>query len=103
MKSLSTGLKKVLIFTVVIFTLSTAYYLYALFLYPTVEESETFLSEICECFGEIGLWLLLFIYFRTLIKLLLGKGALSKRILPDYALPIDDIEGVNKIIRYLDP
>ncbi len=99
---LTTGLKKVLIFAFGISVLSIAYYLYALFVYPPVEEKETFLSEIGEELGEVGLWLLLFIYARTLIKLLLGKGALSRRLLPDYASPIDDINGINKIIRYLD-
>ncbi|CAC9581829.1 hypothetical protein BHECKSOX_417 [Bathymodiolus heckerae thiotrophic gill symbiont] len=50
----------------------------------------------------MALWLLLFIYARTLIKLALGKGALSKRILLDYVSPIDDIKMVNKIIHYLN-
>lgn len=101
MKPLSSGLKRVLIFTAVVATLSTGYYIYALVLYPPVEEKETFLSEIGEGFGEIGLWLLLFIYFRTLIKLLLGKGAISKRILPEYSPPIDPKQ-FNKLIHYLD-
>jgi hypothetical protein len=66
-----------------------------------VEENETFLSEIGEGFGEIGLWLLLFIYARTLIKLLLDKGAISKRMLPEYSPPIDPKQ-FNKLIHYLD-
>ena len=101
MKPLSRGLKRILIFTTVVATISIGYYLYALFLYPPVEERETFLSEIGESFGEMGLWLLLFIYFRTLIKLLLGKGTISKRLLPDYSSPIDPHQ-FNKIIRFLD-
>ena len=101
MKPLSKGLKKILIFTVVIATLSIGYYFYALFLYPPVEESETFLSEIGESFGEVGLWVLLFIYFRTLIKLLLGKGPISKRILPEYSPQVDP-RLFSKIIHFLD-
>jgi hypothetical protein len=65
MKSLSSGLMRIIIFTVVTVVLSTGYYIYALNLYPGVEESETFLFEIGEEMGELGLWLLVFIYFRT--------------------------------------
>ena len=101
MKPLSKGLKKILVFTAIISVISIVYYIYALFLYTPVEENETFLSEIGEGFGEVGLWLLLFIYFRTLIKLLLGKGAISKRMLPEYSSPIDPKQ-FNKLIHYLD-
>ena len=101
MKPLSKGLKRVFVFTIVTAVISVSYYFYALFLYPPVEESETFLSELGEIFGEIGLWLLLFIYTRTLIKLLLGKGAISKRILPEYSPPIDP-KLFNNLIHILD-
>jgi len=101
MKPLSKGLKRVLIFTAVIVVLSISYYLYALVVYPPVQESETFLSEIGEGFGEIGLWLLLFIYARTLIKLLLGTGSISKRILPEYSPPVDH-KLFNNLIHFLD-
>ena len=70
-------------------------------MYPPAEEHETFLTEIGEGFGEIGLSLLLFIYSRTLIKLLLGKGAMAKRILPEYSPPID-ANLFNKLIHFLD-
>jgi hypothetical protein len=60
---------------------------YAYTVYPPTPERETFLSEIGEGFGEIGLWALLFIYARTLLKLALGKGAFAKRLLPDYSPP----------------
>jgi len=101
MKQLSKGLKKILVFTAIVAGLSIGYYLYARFRYPLVEENETFLSEIGEGFGEIGLWLLLFVYSRTLIKLLLGKGPLSKRILPEYSPQIDS-NAFNKVIHFLD-
>lgn len=101
MQQLSKGLKKILVFTAIVASLSAGYYLYALFRYPSVEENETFLSEIGEGFGEAGLWLLLFVYSRTLIKLLLGKGAISKRILPEYSPPVDS-KAFNKIIYFLD-
>ncbi len=89
MKSLSIGLKKIIVFTAVTIVVSLGYYIYARSLYPATPERETFLTEIGEGFGEFGLWLLLFIYARTGIKLLLGKGAISKRILPEYSPPLD--------------
>ncbi|MDX1352950.1 MAG: hypothetical protein R3254_08055, partial [Thiomicrorhabdus sp.] len=73
MKPVSKELKKVLLFTVIVSITSISYFIYAFFIYPPVEESETFFSEIGEGFGEIGLWLLLFIYARTVIKLILGR------------------------------
>ena len=77
----------VLIYTAAVLTVSIVYFIYAYNTYPPIAESETFLSEIGEGFGEIGLWALLFIYARTLLKLMMGKGELAKRILPDYAPP----------------
>ena len=101
MKTLSTELKKILLFTVATIVISGGYYFYISFHYPPIPEHETFLSELGEGLGEIGLWLLLFIYTRTTLKLALGKGALSKRILPDYSSPIDAAL-FQKLIRYLD-
>jgi len=101
MKALSSGLKKILIFTAFIVIVSVSYYLYVRLNYPSVEENETFLSEIGESFGEAGLWLLVFIYSRTFIKLFLGKGAISKRILPEYS-PSIDTRLFDKLIPYLD-
>lgn len=101
MKPLSKELKRVLLFTAAVSLLSIAYYIYALLSYPPVEESETFLSEVGESFGEIGVWLLLFIYFRTILKLLLGKGPIAKRVLPEYTPPIDP-KPFNRLIHFLD-
>ncbi len=101
MQPLSKGLKKVLSFTAIVAIISIGYYLYALFVYAPVEDNETFLSEVGESFGEIGLWLLVFIYARTLIKLLLGKGPIAKRILPEYSPPVDP-QLFNKVIHLLD-
>lgn len=77
------SLKGIILYSLSVFGLSIAYYLYARNTLPR-EESETFLSEIGEGFGEVALWLLLFIYARTLLKLLFEKGALQERILPNY-------------------
>ena len=79
--------KGVLIYAAVILSISVVYFIYASSAYPPIEESETFLSEVGEGFGEIGLWLLLFIYARTVLKVFMGKGRLAKRLLPDYSPP----------------
>ena len=74
--------KGILIYTASVLAVSIAYFIYAYSVYPPIEESETFLSEIGEAFGEVGLWALLFIYARTLLKLIMGKGEVAKRLLP---------------------
>ena len=79
--------KGVLVYAAIILFISIAYFIYASSVYPPIEESESFLSEIGEGFGEIGLWLLLFIYARTVLKLFMGKGQLAKRLLPEYSPP----------------
>ena len=81
------GIKGILIYTATVLFISVAYFIYAYTVYPPTPERETFLSEIGEGFGEIGLWALLFIYARTLLKLVMGKGEIAKRILPDYSPP----------------
>jgi len=79
------SIKGILIYTAIILFASIVYFVYAYTIYPPVPENETFLSEVGEGFGEVGLWALLFIYARTILKLVMGKGALAKRILPDYS------------------
>ncbi len=101
MKAISNDLRKILVFTIATVVLSVGYFIYISFNYPPVPEHETFLSELGEGIGEIGLWLLLFIYTRTALKLALGKGALSKRILPEYSSPID-ANLFHRLIRFLD-
>ncbi len=79
------GIKGVIIFTVITFAVSLGYGLYVYNIYPPVAENETFWGEVGEAFGEAGLWGLVFIYARTLMKLLLGKGRIAQRLLPDYS------------------
>jgi hypothetical protein len=81
------SLRAVLIYTAVVFCCALLYFLYAYSVYPPTPERDTLLGEIGEGFGEVGLWALLFIYARTLLKLALGKGALARRLLPDYRPP----------------
>lgn len=84
---MSKSLRSFLIYTVFVLLISVVYFLYAFMVYPPIPEQETFLTEIGEGFGEIGLWALLFIYARTLLKLVMGKGKLANRLLPDYSPP----------------
>jgi hypothetical protein len=69
--------------------------------YPPVEERETFLSEIGEGFGEVGLWALIFIYSRTALKIMLGKGSIAHRLLPDYS-PGIDVSPLNRLLDFLN-
>lgn len=79
------GFKSVVLFTAMVFIISLVYGVYVYNVYPPIPENETFWSEIGEGFGEIGLFGLLFIYARTLMKVFLGKGRIAQRLLPDYS------------------
>ncbi len=81
------SIKGILIYTATVSIASILYFVYAYTTYPPIPERETFLSKVGEGFGEVGLWALLFIYARTILKLVMGKGALAKRLLPDYTTP----------------
>ena len=83
----NTYFKKLILYTLVILSVSVVYFVYAYTTYPPTPENETFLSEIGEGFGVMGLWGLLFIYGRTVLKLLMGKGSIAKRLVPDYTPP----------------
>ena len=95
------GIKSVLIYTAVVLSVSLIYFLYVYTTQPPVLENETFLSEIGEGFGEAGLWALLFIYARTLLKLITGKGPIARRILPDYSPPAS-VPGMQQLLGLLD-
>lgn len=84
---MSPSLKRLLIYTGVVVAASVGYFIYAFTQIPQAAERETFLSEIGEGVGEIAMWALIFIYLRTFLKLLMGKGAISKRLLPEYTAP----------------
>lgn len=98
---LSRGLKRILSFTAIVFVISLVYFIYAYLAYPKVPERETFLTEMGEGFGEFGLWLLLFIYGRTLLKILIGKGKIAHRLLPDYR-PTSDLPLFEKLLVFLN-
>ena len=95
------NIKGILIYAAVLFVLSAVYFVYAYMAYPVVEERETFLTELGEVFGEIGLAALLFIYFRTVLKLVLGKGKMAQRLLPDYMPPVNS-SALNQLLVFLN-
>ena len=77
------NLKRIFIFTVSVFLLSFGYFLSLYPNRPDDPEHETFLREIGEGFGTLGLWALGIIYGRTLLKLACGQGGLLQRLVPD--------------------
>jgi hypothetical protein len=101
LKTMTKGLRNFLIYTAIVLSVSIVYFAYAYTVYPPTPERETFLSEIGEVFGEAGLWALLFIYARSVMKLVLGKGALARRILPDYS-PHATAPIVQLLLGFLD-
>ena len=98
---MTSGFKKIVVFTVLVLLVSIGYFIYAQSVYPPTPERETFLTEIGEGVGEVGLWLLVFIYFRTALKLFLGKGAIARRLLPEYTAPVD-ASLFKKLMIFLD-
>lgn len=95
------NIRNILIYTFVIALISLVYFIYAYSVHPIPEERETFLTEMGEGFGKIGLAMLAFIYFRTLLKLLVGQGKLAQRLLPDYTSPIDSPH-LNRLLTWMN-
>jgi hypothetical protein len=93
--------KGILIYTALVLFASIAYFVYAKMVYPPVTERETVLSEIGEGFGVIGLWALLFIYSRTVLKLAIRKTTFTKRLLPDNS-PSDAASIFQKLLGFLN-
>ena len=95
------SIRGVLVYTAVVLSVSLVYFAYVYTTYPQVPENETFLSEIGEGFGEAGLWALLFIYARTLLKLIVARGPIARRLLPDYSPPAT-APGMHHLLTFLD-
>ncbi len=77
------NLKSILIFTASVFLTSLVYFISIYQNRPDDHERETFLREIGEFFGTLGVWALVIIYGRTLLKLAIGKGGIAQRLVPD--------------------
>jgi hypothetical protein len=98
---MSKGLKTFLAYSAAVLLLSVAYYGYVLSSHPPSPERETFLTEAGEGVGEVALWVFVFIYVRTAIKLIMGKGPLARRLLPDYSAPAS-ASYLGYLVVYLD-
>lgn len=98
---MSKGLKKLLVYVAAILVLSVAYYGYVSWLHPPSAQRETFLSEVGEGIGEMALWVFGFIYLRTAIKLIMAKGPLAGRLLPNYSAPAG-ASHLEHLVVYLD-
>lgn len=98
---MSPALKRFVFYSLLILTVSIAYAAYVLLAQPLSSERETWLSEIGEGFGEVAMWVFLFIYLRTALKLLMGKGPLARRMLPQYQAP-QSVNYLQSLIVYLD-
>ena len=68
------NITSILLYTIIISLISLIYFIYAYSAHSIPEERETFLTEMGESFGNIGLGLLVLIYFRTVLKLALSIG-----------------------------
>jgi preprotein translocase subunit YajC len=75
--------KGLVIFAVCTFLVSFVYFLSIYSPHAVHTEHETWLSEIGEGFGVVGLWGLLVIYGRTIFKLALHRGKMLQRFVPD--------------------
>jgi len=76
-------LKSILLFTVTVFFISLGYFIAIYPNRPVDPEHETFLREMGEVFGTFGVWALVIIYGRTLVKLAFGQGGFAQRLVPD--------------------
>ena len=74
---MSTHLKRLLVYTAVITLAAAGYAGYMLLTQTMTPEHETRLSDIGEAIGETALWLFVFIYLRTVVKLIMGKGPIT--------------------------
>ncbi len=94
-------LKNIFLFTVSIFLLSLGYFLANYPSRPEEPEHETFLSEIGEVFGTLGIWALVIIYGRTLLKIAFAQGGLAQRLVPEeYGVPA--LHPVKALLNFLN-
>lgn len=98
---MSAGLKRFLLYSGVVLFGSVAYFAYVWTVHPPSPERETFLSEIGEGVGEVAMWAFVFIYIRTALKLVMGKGPMARRLLPQYSAPAS-FSQLQKLVVYLD-
>jgi hypothetical protein len=71
-------------FTIALTIVSTLYFIYLYQGHSPAPESESFLKELGEGLGSLGLYALAIIYGRSLLKLILNEGTLLQRFIPVY-------------------
>ena len=98
---MSPALKRFVIYSGAVLVVALAYYAWLVSALPKTPENETWLSELGEGLGEFAMWLFIFIYVRTGLKLLLGKGPMARRLLPEYKAP-SSLSGLQRVIALLD-
>ena len=98
---MSSALQRLLGYIGVTIALAVGYYIYVLSTHPPSPKRETFLSEVGEGVGEVAMWMLLAVYVRTVAKLALGQGPLSRRLLPNYSAPASGAY-VQQVLAFLD-
>jgi len=94
-------LKSILLFTATVFLISLGYFLA---IYPNRladPEHETFLHEMGEVFGTLGVWALAIIYGRTMVKLAFGQGGLLQRLVPD-EVDVSAIPPFKSLLNFLN-
>ena len=94
-------LKHLLLFAACVFLTSLGYFLAIYPNRPEDPEHETFLAEIGEVFGTLGIWALVIIYGRTLVKLVFGQGGLAQRLVPD-EYDVSAIPPFNTLLNFLN-
>jgi len=78
--------RNAVIFLGLVLTLSSLYFVYAYFALPPTRETKGFFGELGKGMGSIASWGLGFLYCRGLLKLLVNKGSMLQRLLPqDYS------------------
>ncbi|HIJ95915.1 MAG TPA: hypothetical protein HPP94_09300 [Desulfuromonadales bacterium] len=69
-------------FTIVLTIFSSLYFMYLYQGHQPTPESETFLKELGEGLGSLGLYVMAIIYGRSLLKILLNEGTMLQRFIP---------------------
>lgn len=91
--------KKLVLFAFCIFLISLIYFLATFTSSPGhLEEHENWLNDMGEGFGVVSLWALLIIYGRTALNLVLKKGNILQRFIPDELF--DPTMSIGKKILY---
>ncbi len=95
------SLKSIVLFASSVFLVSLGYFLAMYPNRPEDTEDETFLSEIGEVFGTLGIWALVIIYGRTLLKMAFAQGGLAQRLVPEeYGVP--SLPPVKAVLNFLN-